>query len=96
MLEKIKKELLKVEHPEIRFNLVELGMIKNLRLNDKEVLLDLFLPFLNVPIKEQLIKMIETAIKKIDKDLNIKINIVEMNIKEKEEFMKMARRGWKL
>lgn len=91
--EEIKKELAKAIHPEINYNLVELGMIKDIKIKNNIVSITLVLPFLEIPIKENLIDLTKESIR----NLNIKIEIktAKMNEKEKERFMKMANEGWK-
>jgi len=90
----IENALSKTMHPEINFSLLELGMIKNIKTN-KEISLDLNLPFLEIPIKEDLIKIIKNNLKKFE-DFKINITIKKMNEKEKEKFMEMAKQGWKI
>jgi len=46
-----------VMHPEIKRNLVELGMIKDVSVTDKKVTLTLALPFAEIPIKDDLVRM---------------------------------------
>ena len=87
--ETIKKELSKIIHPEINCSLVELGMIKDIKVNRK-VLITLNLPFLEVPIKDDLINLIKNTIKKIDKEKVTEVNVIEMNEKERKKFMRLA------
>ncbi len=84
-IEKIKKALKKALHPEFNKNLIELGMIRNIKIQKNEIIVVLVLPFLYVPIKEQLIKIIKNTIKKNFGIVPI-IEIKEMNQKEKKKF----------
>lgn len=86
--------LSKVNHPEINCSLVELGMIKDIEVKDAAASVTLVLPFLEIPIKEDLTNLIKKSIRNLDKNIKIKIKIAEMNEKEKERFMKLAREGW--
>lgn len=86
--------LLETIHPEINNNLINLGMIKDIKIQEKNVSLHLVLPFLNIPIKEYLVELIEENIRKLDRNLEIKIDIIEMNNEERENFMKIAKEGW--
>lgn len=94
--EDIKAELSKAIHPEINCSLVELGMIKDIEVKDAAVSITLVLPFLDIPIKEDLIDLIKESVKNLGKNIKIKIKTAEMNEKEKERFMKLAREGWKV
>ena len=87
----INQRLSKAMHPEINSSLLELGMIKDVKLKNSEISLTLLLPFLNVPIKDMLIQIIKDSLK----SKKVKIKIAEMNEKEKEKFMEMAQQGWR-
>jgi len=91
----IKDSLSKAMHPEMNFSLIELGMIKNIKLKDKNISLDLMLPFLEIPIREDLINLIKDSLKNLDKNIEIKIETVVMDETEKTKFMEMANQGWK-
>jgi hypothetical protein len=54
----------------------------------------LLLPFKEIPIKDMLIDLIKESIKKLDKNMDIKVKIAEMNESEKAKFMELAREGW--
>jgi len=90
----IQKILYKTEHPEINSNLIELGMINILDVDETDVNLQLKLPFKEVPIKDELIATIKDAINQAEKKLRVNIEIIEMNEEEKMRFMKIAREKW--
>ncbi len=92
----IEDALSKIIHLEINYSLVELGMIKDIEIEDAAVSIKLVLPFLDIPIKEDLINLIKESIRKLDKSIKLKIKTAEMNEKEKERFMKLAREGWRI
>lgn len=92
----IEDALSKAEHPEISYSLVELGMIKDIKVKGAIVSVTLMLPLLDIPVKEDLIDLIKGAVKKLGKDIRVKIKTAEMDEKEKEKFMKLAREGWKV
>jgi len=100
MKEILKKDvedaLSKAKHPEINFSLIELGMIKDINMRDYVVLIKLALPFLEIPIKEDIINLIKDFIKNLDKNIKIKIKTIEMDEKEKERFVQLAKEGWKV
>ncbi len=92
----IEKELSKIMHPEINFSLVKLSMIKNIEIKENLVSLTLKLPFLAVPIKEDLINSIKESITNINQNLQSKISILQMSEKERRDFVELAREGWKI
>jgi len=89
----ITREVSKVIHPEINFSLVKLGMIKDISIAKSDVSITLLLPFLKIPIKEQLISLVKEAVLNLDRNVTIDIKIAEMNEHEKEMFMKLAKEG---
>jgi hypothetical protein len=69
-------------------------MIKNIELKDAAVSITSVLPFLEIPIKEDIIILMKYSIINLDKNIKLKIKTAEMNEKEKEKFMKLARERW--
>jgi metal-sulfur cluster biosynthetic enzyme len=92
----VEKALSGIMHPEINYSLVDLGMIKNVVCEANKVGLTLKLPFLHVPIKDLLIANIKKALTELDNTIQAEINIEEMSQEERENFTKMAKKGWKL
>jgi len=66
----IKNVLLKIDHPEINSNLVKLGMIKDIKLKNGFVSIILALPFLEIPIKEDIVNLIKKSINNLYKNWN--------------------------
>lgn len=93
--EDIQKALSEVMHPEINYSLVQLGMIKDLVYELREVNLTLKLPSLQVPVKAILIESIKKAVANLDSSLQVEIKTEQMSDRERENFMKMAKEGWK-
>ena len=91
----VEQALSKVMHPEINYSLVDLGMIKNVICEGKKVDLTLKLPFLQVPVKDLLITNIKKTLAELDSSIHVEINIEEMSQKERDNFTKMAKEGWK-
>lgn len=94
----IESVLSKLMHPEISYSLIDLGMIKNIAVNSSSnsVSVSLLLPFLEIPIKEDLIHSLKESITALNKDMQVKVKIEEMDSQEKAKFMEMARDGWML
>ena len=90
----IEDALSKTNHPEISYSLLKLGMIKNINVEKENVSLTLALPFLEIPIKEDLINIIKESLNNLNKNIKTKIKTAEMDEKEKKKFMNLAREGW--
>lgn len=90
----VHRALMRVIHPEINHNLVDLEMIKNVIVRNNKVVLTLKLPFLYVPIKKDLIRSIKEVITKLNADVKIEIKLAEMDQKERARFMSMAGEAW--
>ncbi len=82
-----------VMHPEIKRNLVELGMIKGVSVADEKVTLTLALPFAEIPIKDDLVRMVKGAVAKLDATLQVKVNLTEMGQQERAAFMTASEGG---
>jgi metal-sulfur cluster biosynthetic enzyme len=90
--EEIHQAVAKVRHPEIDRTLVELGMIKDIALEDDKVLLSMGLPFLGIPIRDYLVHSVEEVVTKLGVEIEVKLT--EMNKEERDAFMAMAKEGW--
>jgi len=84
--------LRQVVHPELKDDLVKLGMIKDVDVQDGRVTVTLALPFANVPVKEDLVYGIKEAISKMDSTLQVQVEPVEMTQKERATFMTASRK----
>jgi len=84
-----------VMHPAISRTLVELGMIKDIGLSGDEVRLTLALPILNIPapVKDYLVNSLREAVAALG--AQVKIEIAEMNEKERQAFLAMEQESWK-
>jgi len=82
-----------VMHPEIKNNLVDLGMVGDVVVSDQKVSLTLALPFKTIPIKDDLVRLVRQAIAQLDGSLEVTINLTEMSQQERANFMEMAEGG---
>ena len=82
-----------VMHPEIKRNLVELEMIRDVSVEDESVTLTLALPFAEIPIKDDLVRMVKGAVARLDATLQVEVNLTEMNQKERAAFMTASEGG---
>jgi len=83
-------------HPEINYSLVDLGMIEDVICKKDEVNLSLKLPFPQVPVKDLLIDIIKKTLSDLNSSIQVEIDMEQMSQEERENFMKMAKEGWKL
>ena len=91
--EQVMDALRQVMHPELERDLVELGMIVDVAVQDGRVAIVLALPFIEVPIKEDLVRATEEAIRTIDPALQVQVQPVEMSQRERAAFMAKSEEG---
>ena len=72
--------------------MVELGMTKDMALEDDKVILSMGLPFLGIPIRDYLVHSVEEVVTKLGAEIEVKLT--EMNKEEQDAFMAMAQEGW--
>ena len=89
----VENAIAKVEHPAINYSLVKLGMISNILLLGKKVIVEFSFPFANIPIADALIGSIEKPIK--DLGLSFEHTIRTMNEQEKSKFLQLETEAWK-
>jgi len=82
-------------HPEISRTLVELGMVKDIVLDNGGVTLTLMLPILGIPVtvKDYLVNSLRQAVTKLG--AKVEIRIAEMNQEERLAFFTMEQESWK-
>ena len=91
----VEQTLSQLMHPEIKYSLVDLGMIEDVVCEQGKVRLTLKLPFPQVPVKDLLIDIIKKTLSDLNSSIQVEINIEQMSQEERENFMKMAKEGWK-
>ena len=84
-VKEVKKILKKAIHPELNESLFDLAIIRGVTIKNEKVVVILAVPFLNVPIKSDLIKIIKDTVGK-DAGMKIEVKVKEMNSKEKKIF----------
>ena len=80
-------------HPEFERNLVELGMIKDVIIQDGNVALTLILPFKQVPVKDELVNRVNEAVASLDANLKVHVNLSEMSQQERAAFTAATESG---
>jgi len=88
--EQVLEALRQVVHPEVKRNLVELGMIKNVTVQGGMAIVTIALPFIDVPIKEDLIRVVYEALSKVNPALQVQVESIEMSQKERAAFMAIS------
>lgn len=83
-----------VMHPEIeQQNLVELKMVRDVEVSDEGISLTLVLPFKEIPIKDDLVRSVQEAVRSLDANQRVKVQLVEMNQHDRAAFMAQAEGG---
>ena len=93
---KTKEEMLElisiVMHPAINYSLLDLGIVKDLNVNENSVEVLFAFPFPGIPIADALVNSISQPI--VAKGFEFKYKIELMNTEEKDNFMEMETVGW--
>jgi Mrp family chromosome partitioning ATPase len=89
--EGIRRALRAVQHPEHPTNLVELGMIKDIALSAGRTVITLALPFMNVPVKGEIVERVTSAVSALDGAGEVAVQLTEMTAPERQRFMELAR-----
>ena len=94
---KIEQEILKVisevKHPAIDHSLLDLGMIKDIEIDNKTVSLKFVFPFPNIPIADTLIDSIKIPLN--NKGYTLFSDVILMTEEERAKFMQMEAEAWK-
>jgi len=89
----IHKAVAKVKHPAIDLTLVELGIVKDIKLKGDKVVVTIAFPAPNVPIRDMIINSVKEPIAKLGAECQIKEMI--MTSKEREVFLDKEQKNWK-
>ena len=88
--EQVLKALRGGMHPEFKRDLIELEMIQGVVVEEGRVTVTLALPFLDVPVKDDLVRRVKKALSGLDSKTQINVDLVEMDQKERAAFMDQA------
>jgi len=91
--EQVLGALRQVMHPEMKHNLVELGMIKDVVIKEGRVTFALMLPYKEIPIKDTLVQSARQAVAALDPGLEVEVRLAEMSQQERAVFMTAAGGG---
>lgn len=80
-----------IKHPEITHrDLVDLDMIPTVSIEADHVVVELALPFKNVPIKQDLIDSIQDVVSSMEGDPNVQVELSEMGEEQRNQFFAIA------
>ena len=68
-----------VMHPEFEHDLVELEMIRRVAVEDDRIAVTLALPFVDVPVKDDLVRRVREAVSGMDPTAQVEVDLVEMS-----------------
>ena len=94
--EQIDSAIAKVDHPEIAMSLVDLGMIKDVKVDGEDVTFTLLVPFLGIPevIRNYMINSVAKAVEDAGARVT-EVNIEAMSDEGREAFFNKERANWK-
>lgn len=82
-----------VAHPAIDNSLVNLGIVKDLFVEDGTAFVTFAFPVANIPIEDRLVRSIHDPIQ--DMGMKFQYKIVIMSDDERSRFMQLEQAGWK-
>jgi Mrp family chromosome partitioning ATPase len=85
--EKIRQALEKVMHPGLKRNLVELGMVRDVEVQDSQVNFTLALPSLASSLKDQIVAEAKAAVLAVDGVKEVEVELTEMSAEEKKRIL---------
>jgi metal-sulfur cluster biosynthetic enzyme len=91
--EDVRSVLARVNHPMIDRNLLELGIIKHIAVEQRKVKVTLAFPFSNIPIKDHIIHSVREPLQKLGAEIDLELTV--MNHEELQKFLAMEQDAWK-
>ncbi len=74
--EYIRREVANVMHPTINCSLVELGIVKNIEIKIRKVIIRMMFPFPNIPIADYLVDSVRESIEEIDPSVEVETGVM--------------------
>jgi len=93
--EEVIQVLSKTTHPEIDYSLVDLGMIKDVSIEEDKMAVTVNLPFAGIPIRDLLVQIVTEAVANEDEAAQVEVQFATMSEEERVDFMRKARERWK-
>ena len=93
--QRVIQALSQVEHPEIGSTLVDLGMVKDIKVEENQATLTLVLPMLGIPaaIRDYMINSLQQAV--ADQNVELNVTLAEMTAQERQRFFMMEQQNWR-
>jgi ATP-binding protein involved in chromosome partitioning len=91
--EDVRRVLAYVNHPMIDRSLLELGIIKQIAVEQRKVKVTLAFPFPNIPIKDHIIHSVREPLQTLGAE--IELELTAMNHDELQKFLAMEQEAWK-
>ena len=92
-VDQVREALAGVMDPELGRNLVELGRVRNLRIDGGQVSFDLALTMLACPLKDRIVAEAKAAVLALDGVKAVEVNLTEMTAEERERLLGGQERG---
>jgi ATP-binding protein involved in chromosome partitioning len=80
-----------VQDPEIRRPITEIGMVKNVEVSNKDVLVEIYLTVSGCPLKDEIIKRVTNAVLEIDTAAKTKVVLDVMNDDQRKKLREQLR-----
>ncbi|HHE65770.1 MAG TPA: DUF59 domain-containing protein, partial [Bacteroidetes bacterium] len=80
-------------HPAIDCSLIDLGIVKDIKVEEDKVNITMAFPFPNIPIRYQLVRSVQEPLEKLGLDVEVKTTV--MNQEELQNFLKKEGENWK-
>ena len=95
--QEIEQAIAKVEHPEIAMSLVDLGMIKDVKVEGDDVTFTLMVPFLGIPevIRNYMINSVAKAVEDAGARVT-EVSVEAMSDEAREAFFGKEKSHWKM
>jgi len=95
--EDVHKALIKVMHPVIERNLIDLGIIKDIVIDGNMVMIIMAFPFIGIPvehiaIRKQIVNSVREQVEMLGAKVQLKLT--EMSNEEFQNFLAMERETW--
>lgn len=89
--ETVMTALATVQDPEIRRPITEIGMVKNVEVSDLTVQVDIYLTVEGCPLRQEIVNRVTNAVKKIDENANVKVDLDVMNDAQRKKLREQLR-----
>ena len=91
--EDFRKAVAEVRHPAIDCTLIELGIVKDVKVKGDKVAVTIAFPAPNIPIRDVIVNSVRELIGKLGAECELKETI--MNPEEREAFLDKEQKNWK-